>query len=63
MFELDEKAFKAWFELTANDKAIFTATRRQAWEQMEEMHNAGEAPSFELEGQYTKSGNTEIFSQ
>lgn len=61
MFELDEKAFKQWFEKVANDKVEYATVRLQAWKEMEDMSNDGETPCYELEEEYTRSGNVEVF--
>ncbi len=63
MFELDEVAFKDWFKSVANSKAEYRSTRLRAWEVMEELVVDDEDPYFELQGEFTLSGQTETYSQ
>lgn len=62
MYELNEKAFKQWFSKVANEKLEYATVRLLAWEEMEEMYKGGEAPFYELDGEYTLSGKTEVYS-
>ena len=61
MFKIDEIAFKKWFSSTANSNVSYATARLEAWKEMEELYQDGEAPCFELQAEYTVSGKTETF--
>jgi hypothetical protein len=59
--DFDEVIFSEWFKKVAKPDIDYSTTLRMALDSMEEDHEIGTDPSYELGSQYTQSGNPEVF--